>query len=154
MLSIIRYLRSELYLFEYRFYTKLKFGVNNTFSKGLFISKKNKITIGNNNYFGRNVHISSNLIIKNNVLIASNVSFVGGDHKIEGIDCLIRESGRDHFKTSVISDNVWIGHGSIIMHGVSISEGAVIAAGSVLTKNVNNNEIWGGNPAKLIRTRK
>lgn len=103
---------------------------------------------------GNYCHLSSNCIIGNNVMFASFVSLVGGDHKIDYTHELIRHSGPDVFKTTFIEDNVWIGHGSIIMHGVKIGTGAVVAAGSVVTKDIFKDEIWGGNPAKLIRKRK
>lgn len=50
-----------------------------------------------------------------------------------------------------IGDYVWIGTRSIIMPGVNIGRGAVIAAGSVVTKNVQDYEIVGGIPAKRIK---
>jgi acetyltransferase-like isoleucine patch superfamily enzyme len=78
---------------------------------------------------------------------------VGGDHKIDKINVPIRRSGRDIMKQIVIEDNVWVGQGAIIMHGVHIRSGAVIAAGAVVTKDVDNNAIVGGNPAILIRYR-
>ena len=56
--------------------------------------------------------------------------------------------------TIVIGDDAWVGHGSIIMHGVNIGQGAVIAAGALVTKNVPARAIVGGNPAKIIRYRK
>lgn len=45
----------------------------------------------------------------------------------------------------------FIGGHSIILKGVSIGEQAVVAAGSVVTKSVPANEIWGGNPAKFLK---
>ena len=51
----------------------------------------------------------------------------------------------------VIRDKVWIGFNSIIMKGVTIGEGAVIAAGSVVTKDVPDYAVVGGNPAKIIK---
>ena len=51
----------------------------------------------------------------------------------------------------VIKDKVWIGFNSIILKGVTIGEGAVIAAGSVVTKDVPDYAIVGGNPAKIIK---
>ena len=51
----------------------------------------------------------------------------------------------------IIKDKVWIGFNSIIMKGVTIGEGAVVAAGSVVTKNVPDYAIVGGNPAKVIK---
>ena len=51
----------------------------------------------------------------------------------------------------VIKDKVWIGFNSIIMKGVTIGEGAVVAAGSVVTKDVPEYAVVGGNPAKIIK---
>ena len=121
--------------------------------KNCFFSRKNNVKIGSNFYMGNNCHIAANAEIGNDVLFASYVSLVGGDHKIDNINSTIRESGRDILKTIFIENDVWIGHGSIIMHGVTIQNGAVIGAGSVVTKDIPSNEIWGGNPAKFIRKR-
>lgn len=121
--------------------------------KNCSYSPKNRIRIGDNFYMGRNCHLAANANIGNDVLLASYVAMVGGDHKIDEIDCKIRESGRDQMRTIIIEDDVWIGHGSIIMHGVHIGAGAVIAAGSVVTKDVPQRAIVGGNPAVVIRYR-
>lgn len=54
---------------------------------------------------------------------------------------------------TVIGNDVWIGTESMIMPGIHIADGAVIAARAVVTKNVGPYEIWGGNPARLIKKR-
>ena len=46
---------------------------------------------------------------------------------------------------------VWIGSGDIILPGVNIGDNSVIAAGSVVTKDVPENCLYGGNPAKFIK---
>ena len=51
----------------------------------------------------------------------------------------------------VIKDKAWIGFSCIIMKGVTIGEGAIVGAGSVVTKNVPDYAIVGGNPAKVIK---
>lgn len=51
----------------------------------------------------------------------------------------------------VIKNKAWIGFNSIIMKGVTIGEGAVIAAGSVVTKDIPDYAVAGGNPAKVIK---
>jgi lipopolysaccharide transport system ATP-binding protein len=53
----------------------------------------------------------------------------------------------------VIGNDVWIGQNVLILAGVRIGDGAVIGAGSVVTKNVGDYEIVGGNPARHIRNR-
>lgn len=54
---------------------------------------------------------------------------------------------------TIIGNDVWIGVEALIMPGIQIGDGAVIAARAVVTKNVGPYEIWGGNPAKLIKKR-
>lgn len=49
-----------------------------------------------------------------------------------------------------VGNDVWMGHGAIVMGGVSIADGAVIAAGAVVTHDVAPYEIVGGVPAKHI----
>ena len=64
-----------------------------------------------------------------------------GDHKFEST------------KETYIGNDVWIGNNCLIKGGVTIADGAVIGMGSVVTKDVGAYEIWGGNPARLIRKR-
>ncbi|MGI4776332.1 MAG: CatB-related O-acetyltransferase [Janthinobacterium lividum] len=54
---------------------------------------------------------------------------------------------------TIIGNDVWIGAEAMIMPGVQIADGSVIAARSVITKNIGAYEIWGGNPARLIKKR-
>ena len=51
----------------------------------------------------------------------------------------------------LIDDNVFIGTRSIICKGVHIGKNSIVAAGSVVVKNIPENEVWGGNPAKFIK---
>ena len=51
----------------------------------------------------------------------------------------------------VIGKNVWIGANSTILPGVTIHDGAIIAAGAVVTKDVPENMIVGGVPARVIK---
>lgn len=52
-----------------------------------------------------------------------------------------------------IGHDTWIGHGAIIMKGVTIGDGAIIAASSVVTKDVPPYAAVGGTPAALIKWR-
>lgn len=50
-----------------------------------------------------------------------------------------------------IGNKVWVGFNVIILKGVTIGEGAIVAAGSVVTQDIPDFAIVGGNPAKLIK---
>ncbi|MSE09620.1 hypothetical protein GKC33_13385, partial [Lactobacillus salivarius] len=50
-----------------------------------------------------------------------------------------------------VKDNVWIGGNVVILPGVTIGKNSIVAAGAVVTKDVPDNVIVGGNPARVIR---
>jgi acetyltransferase-like isoleucine patch superfamily enzyme len=52
----------------------------------------------------------------------------------------------------VIGDDVWIGANAVILPGVTIGRHCVVAAGAVVTKDVPDNTVVGGIPAKVLRT--
>ena len=151
------YLNKAFFLFRKLFWTfarkKLIVGKNVSFSSNTFFSNKGTITIGDNFYCGPGCYFSADLKIGENVLFGANCAVVGGDHKIDNISTTIFASGRDELKPTIIESDVWVGHGSIILHGVTIKSGTVIGAGSVVTKSTKANEIIAGNPAQHIRYR-
>lgn len=53
----------------------------------------------------------------------------------------------------ILGNDVWIGHGAIILPGRRIGDGAVVAAGAIVTKDVPAYAIVGGNPARVIKPR-
>lgn len=54
---------------------------------------------------------------------------------------------------TVVGNDVWIGNGATVMPGVRIGHGAIVAAGAVVTRDVPDYGVVGGNPARLLRTR-
>ena len=54
-------------------------------------------------------------------------------------------------KPVIIKENVWIGDSAIICKGVTIGKNSIIGAGSVVTKDVDDNCVYAGNPAKFIK---
>ena len=63
------------------------------------------------------------------------------------------ENVRIREKDIVIGNDVWIGANSILVSGVKINNGAIVAAGSVVTKEVPENAIVAGIPAKVVKYR-
>ena len=106
------------------------------------------IEIGNNVLISPGVRIISaeEIIIDSNVMIASNVYISDSDW--HGIYDRINTPGSS--KKIHIKENAWIGEGSKISKGVRIGKNSIIGLGSVVTSDVPDNEIFGGNPAKKI----
>ena len=112
-----------------------------------------KIEIGDNVFFNHNCSISSmdSIKIGNDSMFGNNLVIVDHDHLIcDGGIC------KNEYVTDsiIIGNNCWCGANVTILKGVKIGDGVVIAAGSVVTKDVPPNEIWGGSPAKKIKSRR
>lgn len=113
-----------------------------------------EICFGLGSYCGEKCIFGCNEYIKigKNVIIASAVSIRDTDHIYSDITKPMRQQG---IKTApvVIEDDVWIGHGVVILKGVTVGKGAIVAASTVVTKNINPYSIVGGIPASVINTR-
>lgn len=113
------------------------------------------INYGKHTKIGKNVFINFDCVfldlggitIEDNVLIAPKVSLLTEGHPtaIEDRHSLIP-------KPIHIKKNAWIGANVTILPGVTIGENAVVAAGAVVSKDVPDNTIVGGIPAKMIKT--
>ena len=121
----------------------------------VFLYAPHKImTLGHHVQLGPYCHVSADIHFGNYVLCASHVSFIGkNEHRYDFVGKTIWNSPRGFDQPTIVGNDVWIGHGAIIIGGVKIGDGAVIAAGSVVTKDVPAMTIVGGNPAKIIKQR-
>ena len=121
--------------------------------RSMFITRKEgKIIIGNNTGISNSTIVScSKIIIGNNVLIGGSCKIYDTDfHSINPVE-RIKGAGTK-CKDVTICDGVFIGAHSIILKGVTIGKNSVVGAGSVVTKDIPENEVWGGNPAKFLKT--
>jgi len=117
-------------------------------------SPNHKISLGHCVQFGPGCVVNCDAVIGNKVLIGKNVAFVGrDDHRFDIVGKAIWDSPRGDSHTVVVQDDVWIGHGTIVLSGVVIGAGSVIAAGSVVTRDVPAYSVVGGNPAGVIKMR-
>ena len=107
-----------------------------------------RLSIGNNSQINKNVELdfSGDLIIGDNVIISENSTIMSHDHGLNPKSQPIKVK-------KTIGSNVWVGARTIVLSQVkTIGNNSIIASGSVVTKNVPDNVIVGGNPAKIIRT--
>lgn len=108
---------------------------------------------GKNLTVGKNVFINSGckvqdqggIIIGDGTLIGHNVVMATLNHNFDPAHRRDLQPAPIH-----IGKNVWIGANVVVLPGVTIGDGAVIAAGAVVSKDVLENSLVGGVPAKLI----
>lgn len=144
----------------YNYYLKKKYGMpymGESFRWGKKWTIRRKIlSVGNFVYIGSEAEILYPTVVGDLCLIASSVKFIGNDHGYLDATTPIRicPPKRDsNSVTTIIEPDTWIGHSSIVLHGVTIGRGSVIAAGSVVTKDIPPYSICAGIPARVIKTR-
>lgn len=122
----------------------------------LVVRNEATLIIGNNvGMSGTTIVCQKKIVIGDNVKMGGNVCIYDTDfHAINSTQRKEphKDSQNTRRKDIYIADDVFIGAHSTILKGVSIGKNAVIGACSVVTKNVPENEIWAGNPAKYIKT--
>lgn len=109
-------------------------GDRTSFGAGCFVGCSGKIRIGNDVMLGPGVRLFS----ENHVFSETEITI-----KAQGVD--------RSFLT--IGDDVWIGSGATVTAGVTIGSGVIVAAGSVVTRDLPDNSIAAGVPAKVLRLR-
>ena len=109
---------------------------------------------------GKNIHLGKNVFINAGCRFQDQGGIYIGDGTFIGHNVILATLNHDlnpntradmYPKPIHIGKKVWIGSGAIVLPGVSIGDNSVIAAGSVVTKNVPENVVYGGNPAKFIK---
>jgi acetyltransferase-like isoleucine patch superfamily enzyme len=142
---------------------RYKIGSNFHAGIGVRLWAKSRLHIGDNFYIGRYSQIECDAEIGDDVILANCVALVGRyDHHYQQLGTGIRmasqiRDGDYDWKglnsCVTIGNDVWIGFGAIVLSGVTIGEGSIVAAGSVVTKDVPEYTIVGGNPARKIGDR-
>lgn len=109
---------------------------------------------------GKNITIGKNVFINSGCRFQDQGGIVIGDGALIGHNVVLATLNHDfspkkrstlHPAPIVIGENVWIGANATLVPGVTIGNGSIIAAGAVVTKDVPENVIAGGVPAKIIK---
>lgn len=105
---------------------------------------ENQAVIGNNVTIKPGVQIWDGITIEDDVFIGPNVTFTND---------LFPKSKNKNFKleATLVKKGASIGANATILAGLTIGENSLVGAGSVVTKDIPENEIWVGNPAKFLK---
>ncbi len=99
-----------------------------------------------------NADKGGSILIGENVLIGPNTTLRAANHIFSDKNIPIIKQGHSAGKI-IIKKNAWLGANVTVLPSVTIGEGAIIAAGSVVNKSVPDFQIFGGIPAKYLKTR-
>jgi len=121
----------------------------------VYVGNGRDIIVGNEVGFGTNFKIQNRtLTIGNNLMMAEDVLFLGGGHYYDRLDIPMGHQLSASKTPLIIEDDVWIGARVIILPGCKhIGKGVIVGAGSVVTHDIPDFAIVGGNPAKIIKRR-
>lgn len=153
------------------------FGKDNVLEAGVMVFHPENITVGNNVYVGHNsyikayhmnelkigdhswigqscfLHSAGGLTIGKAVGIGPFVKILTSEHDDDGdLDRPIIFKNLK-FAPVELKDGCDIGFGAIILPGVTVGQGAIVGAGSVVTKDIPDFEVWAGVPAKFLKKR-
>lgn len=110
---------------------------------------------------GKNIHIGKNVFINMGCKFQDQGGIFIGDGALIGHNVVLATlnhaaspKDRDSMIPAPIriGKNVWVGANAVILPGVTIGDGAIVAAGAVVNRDVPENTVVGGVPAKVIRT--
>lgn len=112
-----------------------------------------QLKIGNGSHIGDHtiIDLVNDVTLGDEVALGPNCTLYTHDHDYGNNEVAAWKGGLVS-KPIMIEDGAWVGSGVTILPGVTIGKRAIVAAGSVVTRNIGAETIWGGIPAKLIKT--
>lgn len=123
--------------------------------QGAYFGSGKNFTVGNHVGLGKNFKSLNRVVtIDDYLMMGEDVLFLGGGHSFERTDVPIGYGGNISSTPLHIAGDVWIGARAIILPGCKrIGHGSIIGAGAVVTKDVPDWAVVGGNPAKVLKMR-
>lgn len=104
---------------------------------------ENKVTIGDNVIVKSGVQLWDGIVLENDVFIGPNVTFANDKYSRSA-------STSDCFEKTIVKSGASIGAGATILPKITIGSKAMVGAGAVVSRNVPDNAIVVGNPARII----
>lgn len=112
-----------------------------------------KVSIDDESSIGDRSYIQGEVHIGKYVMMGQECRIYTSNHRIDRLDIPMCQQGLDLEKPVFIEDDVWIGSRVTILPGIHIGHGAVIGAAAVVTKDVPEYAVVGGNPARILKYR-
>jgi len=112
------------------------------------------VSIGNRSVLGQECTISAfqHVSIGSECILADRVMLIDFDHTTIDVERPIREQGI--YKRDVrVGSNVWIGYGACLLRGVTVGDNSIVGSLAVVTRDVDENAVVGGSPARVLRVR-
>jgi acetyltransferase-like isoleucine patch superfamily enzyme len=113
-----------------------------------------EVTIGAKTVIGQECTISAyrRVRIGEQCVIADRAMFIDFDHGVVEVERPIRLQGI-YMRDVAVGSNVWIGYGACVLRGIRVGDNSIVGTNAVVTKDVPQNAVVGGVPARLLRTR-
>ena len=133
-------------------------GDNVGIGQGVYIVNPQFLSVGDNvsihpmSYIDCGFNAENGLVIGSNVSIAHGSTIMDSTHSFQDLDTNIKDQPMLTIKTE-ICDNVWIGAKATIIAGNTVNRGCIVAAGAVVTKSTEEDCIYAGVPATIIKRR-
>ncbi len=134
--------------------------------RGALIHKTSRFSFNIKILQPKNLVLGSHSKVLNNVILDCREQLEIGNYTQIGFESILLTGSHNFYdntqpitnqgmsyKPIKIGNNVWIGARVIILQGVTIGDGVIVGAGSVVTKDLTSNAIYGGIPAKAIKNR-
>ncbi|MFH1482850.1 MAG: acyltransferase [Chloroflexota bacterium] len=128
-----------------------KCGKNANIEHGVDFGSGSGIEIGDHSGLGIDSRIGLVKIGKD-VMMGPEVMIISREHIYSDLERPMRVQGGVS-EAVIIEDDVWIGARAIILRGVRIGRGSIVGAGAVVTRDVPQHAVVGGNPARILKYR-